>query len=198
MESRVKVQETPTSQATVDPKAPEVQRHFDVTAEAFDSIYTGHKSALRRWLDRTLRKDMFERFELTLREIRRMEAARVLDVGCGSGLFSIAMAREGVQTVVGVDFSKPMIDLAVQRAAAAGVSSKCEFIVGDFLQMGFSERFDGSIAIGVFDYLAEPGVFLKRLREVTTRKIIATFPCKWTYRAPIRKIRLGILKCPVY
>jgi len=108
------------------------------------------------------------------------------------------MAREGVQTVVGVDFSKPMIDLAVQRAAAAGVSSKCEFIVGDFLRMEFPERFDGSIAIGVFDYLAEPGVFLKRLREVTKRKIIATFPCKWTYRAPIRKIRLGILKCPVY
>ena len=91
-----------------------------------------------------------------------------------------------------------MIALARQRAAAAGVSAQCEFMVGDFRLLAFPEPFDCSMAIGVFDYLAEPGVFLEHMRRVTKRKLIATFPCRWTYRAPIRKVRLALRGCPVY
>ena len=36
------------------------------------------------------------------------------------------------------------------------------------------------------------------MREVTTGKIIATFPLKWTWRAPVRKVRLALRGCPVY
>ena len=100
--------------------------------------------------------------------------------------------------MVGVDFSQPMIDLAIKRAEAAGLASKCQFVAGDFRLLQFPERFDCAIAIGVFDYLKEPRVFLERMRKVTARKIVATFPCRWSYRVPLRKVRLGLQGCPVY
>lgn len=196
MESRMTAGHV-TSLPQVDPKAGEVQRHFEDTVGDFDAIYTGQKSPVGRWLDQTLRRDMFERFEATLQELRSLGPVSVLDVGCGNGIYAVALAHNGAR-VVGVDFSRPMIELAIKRAAAAGVTGQCKFLPGDFRLLTFPDRFDCSIAIGVFDYLADPGPFLTAMRNVSRRKIIATFPCRWTYRAPLRKVRLGLQGCPVY
>jgi SAM-dependent methyltransferase len=186
-----------TSPLATDPKAGEVQRHFQDTVADFDAIYSGQKSPVARWLDLTLRSDMFERFEATLQEVRSLGPVSVLDVGCGNGIYAITLAQSGAR-VTGVDFSEPMIALAVKRAAAAGMSGRCEFLTGDFRLLAFPDQFDCSIAIGVFDYLAEPGPFLTAMRSASRRRIIATFPCRWTYRAPLRKVRLGLQGCPVY
>lgn len=188
----------PLNTVSHDPAAGDVWRHFEAIAEEFDSIYTGRKSAIGRWLDRSLRKDMFERLDETIREIKEMGGVSVLDVGCGSGIFSVMLAKEGARAVTGVDFSRAMIELAVKRAVAAGQTSKCTFVRGDFLLLEFAERFDCSIAIGVFDYVAEPRALLERMRSVTKQKMIATFPCRWTHRAPVRKVRLAFQGCPVY
>ena len=72
---------------------------------------------------------MFERFELTLREIRRMEAARVLDVGCGSGLLSIVCARLGAEQVLGLDIDANAVALAAENAERNGAADRCRFAV---------------------------------------------------------------------
>lgn len=48
--------------------------------------------------------------------------ARVLDVGCGTGMFTLELAPHVAQ-VDGVDVSPAMVALATQRAAAAGVAN---------------------------------------------------------------------------
>ena len=52
----------------------------------------------------------------------------ILDIGCGAGEFSIALAKQGLN-VMGVDISDIAIDKAKYNAAQANV--KIEFIVGD-------------------------------------------------------------------
>ena len=39
---------------------------------------------------------------------------------------------------------------------------------------------------------------MQKLRQLCTGKAIMTFPRADTWRAPLRKIRLSILGCPVY
>jgi len=46
---------------------------------------------------------------------------RLLDVGCGTGSLAIAAARKGAE-VVGIDRTRPMLSLAREKAARAGVS----------------------------------------------------------------------------
>ena len=69
---------------------------------------------LQETLDRAL--EPFE--DLLVRAVAARKARRVLDIGCGTGSTTLAVARQiGPKgTAVGVDISEPMIALAKQRA----------------------------------------------------------------------------------
>lgn len=175
-----------------------VQQHFDLVVDEFDSIYSGAgKGAFGRFLDRIFRRDMYQRLELTLDRARPAEGRRYLDIGCGTGRFCIPLAREGGE-VVGLDFAPSMVARAREMADEAGVGDRCTFEVGDFMEYPIDSKFTVTMAIGVFDYLDNAQVFLDRMAKVTTDRWIGTFPCRMTWRAPIRKLRLGLRGCPVF
>jgi ubiquinone/menaquinone biosynthesis C-methylase UbiE len=175
-----------------------VSKYFHTQAANFDAIYSGKKNAVLRFLDAQLRKDMQRRFDLTFRECEDVSAKTVLDVGCGSGRYAIEFAKRGAAKVVGLDYAPNMIEIAKQISAQYSVADKCEFHCTEFLSYRNSSLFDITLAIGVFDYVKDPSAILKRMSRVTRERVIATFPVRWTCRTPVRKIRLGLQKCPVY
>lgn len=63
----------------------------------------------------------------------------VLDVGCGTGATSLALARAGAK-VTGLDISKPMLDLARSRAIQAGLD--ISFIEADASAYAFQPEYD--------------------------------------------------------
>ncbi|AYZ61876.1 class I SAM-dependent methyltransferase [Burkholderia multivorans] len=81
----------------------------------------------RAWVDMQAVLDrMFEPFEELLVEAAASTQARqVLDVGCGTGALTVAIARRlGAQGhCTGVDVSAPMLDAARARAERAGVGA---------------------------------------------------------------------------
>jgi SAM-dependent methyltransferase len=98
-----------------------------------------NESEWRRWNDDRWTAAWPERERLTntvtphlLRAMALQPGERVLDIGCGGGGLAIAGAEavgpDGI--VVGADLSTSLLDLATQRAAAAGTSN-VSFVVVD-------------------------------------------------------------------
>ena len=63
----------------------------------------------------------------------------VLELGCGSGRVSVALAKAGFQ-VTGIDESAAMLALAREHAAEAGVSQRVRFEQGDVRRLMSAER----------------------------------------------------------
>jgi 2-polyprenyl-3-methyl-5-hydroxy-6-metoxy-1,4-benzoquinol methylase len=176
----------------------ELARYWNDVAREFDAIYTGDKGPLRRALDRWLRKDMYQRFAWVLERSAGIQGRTACDIGCGSGRFATALAKQGAIRVVGVDIAPQMLELARGLATQQGVEQACEFVHGDVLDWQTSEQFDLVIAIGLWDYIADPLPRLRVIRRLSRGRFLSSWPRLWTWRTPIRQVRLGLKGCPVY
>lgn len=175
----------------------DVQRYFREQAAQFDSIYEG-KGALGRWFDRTFRASIFVRYALTFEHAGDVAGKRVLDIGCGPGRYAVEFAVRGAAEVVGIDLSPEMLALAEHDAARHNVADRCHFVAGDFGSYNPPHRFDIVIAMGVYDYFAEPEPWVRRMTAASCGQWMASFP-KWdSIRAPLRRWRYKLRHCPVY
>jgi len=177
----------------------QAQRAFwNSEADAFQRIYTHRKSRFANALDQIFRKDMYERYTFTIEHCEPIRDRKFLDVGCGNGMYSLELATKGAAKVVGIDISEVMIGVCRQSSEQKGLSDRCTFLQTDLLDYKPESMFDVSFGIGLFDYISDPLPVLKRMREVSTDKAIMAFPRLWTWRAPVRKVRLARKGCDVY
>ena len=175
-----------------------VKHYFDKIPDEWDRLYS---DKIRFWgnLNRYLRKGLFERYELTFKHCGEIAGARVLDIGCGTGQYSIEFARRGAAQVVGIDFAPSMIAFAQESAQKNQVSEYCDFICADFLSHNFQERFDIVVALGFFDYIQDPQSYFKKISSLTKRRFLASFLKDSLIWGTQKKIRYHwIKKCPIY
>ncbi len=176
-----------------------VKEYFNGCAERFDGYYTEKKrSFYQEIIHKKLRQPgLVKRFETTINILGNVEGKRILDVGCGSGIYSIFLASKGA-IMTGIDFSKEMINLAEKNAANENVL--VDFMVCDFLEFTSLIKFDTVMLIGVFDYVP-PNLQLTILQKawsLTDNIVVTTFPRKYAYQSLLRKIWLKKNHCPVY
>ncbi|MBI3652054.1 MAG: class I SAM-dependent methyltransferase [Acidobacteria bacterium] len=174
------------------------RNYWNREVQDFHSIYSHQKSKFATFLDRVFRKDMYERFVFTMEKSWPIQYRNFLDVGCGSGVYSLEYARKGAASVTGLDIAENMLEICRNSAQREGLADRCTFIHSDLLAYDAEKTFDVSIGIGLFDYISEPLPVLKKMRQVTSDKAIMSFPRLWTWRAPIRKVRLALRDCPVF
>ena len=175
-----------------------VRSYFDGAANSFDSIYRPDKSLAQKLVDGLFHGVVHRRYELTFELCGEdLTGKRALDIGCGSGRYSIELARRGAE-VVGLDFAPAMVELARELAEEAGVAERCHFEQCDFLSWSEPHQFDICLGIGFFDYIKDPGAFLERIYRLGAPQTVFSFPIRWTLRTPTRWLRLNMNNCPVY
>lgn len=104
------------------------------------------RSALQSWLA-----------EEALPVIGFEGAERVLDVGCGDGHITAAIAAHVPRgSVLGVDASPAMIEFA-RRHAAAPAGGSLAFAVGDARRLGFRAEFDLVVSFNALHWVQEQG-----------------------------------------
>lgn len=175
----------------------QIAQFWNDIAHDFDAIYTGKKNPIARGMDRWLRRDIYQRFEWVMKEAGDVRGMKICDVGCGSGRFVASLAKRGAH-VTGIDFAPEMLKIGAQLAEQEKVADRCKFVLTDVLDWKTAEKFDLVIAIGFWDYVADPLPRLRVIRELTTTTFLSAWPRAATLRASIRSVRLKMAGCPVY
>jgi len=181
----------------LDERSQKVQSYFHRSAEKFDRLY--HQTGFFSYcLNRLFRKALYQRAESALLEILQCGAKSVLDVGSGSGVNAVLFAQNGVQNVLGVDNAQGMVDLA-KRKCPPELASHVSYVQADFLTWEPPEaKFDCVVALGVFDYLDLPDIFLKKMVSCAQQKVLFSVPGKGGFRAFQRSLRYRYKNCPLF
>lgn len=131
-------------------KTGQVRQMFNSIAPAYDFM----NRAMTFGIDRIWRK-------IAVRLVESLHPGSILDVATGTGdlaiqLYNTIHPQEGI---IGIDLSKGMLDVAVEKVAQAGLGEKIRFEEGDCLKMRFDDNtFDAvTVAYGVrnFEHLQQ-------------------------------------------
>lgn len=110
---------------------------------------------------------------------------RALDVGCGCGATTLALARavgpSGAAT--GIDISRPMLEVARRRAREAGAD--IDFIEADASEYGFKPDFDLVFSRFGVMFFADPAAAFANLRRALKPGGRLRFVC---WRAPAENL----------
>jgi len=111
--------------------------------------------------DRGMRLLALGRLERVYRDIAALLAerpgGRVLDLGCGTGMLAVLLARRGL-CVTGVDVSPPMLSLAARRVHENGLEERVtlrELGVAELYTVFPDASFDAGVSTLVFSELSD-------------------------------------------
>ena len=182
----------------------DVKDYFEQIARRFDSYYQEEVETgglVGKIAHNVFRKPaMACRFRETFVFLGDLKGKEILDAGCGSGIYSIVIARREGRPI-GVDVSQGMIELARKNAREAGVEDSCRFQLGDILEFDPGDSLPTTcLAIGFFDYIQpeKQAQVLAKLLSLVESDVIATFPKKWVPATFFRKVWFLKKKLDVY
>ena len=117
-----------------------------------------------RYIDRSEKKAALE-------ALSPVDGRRILEVACGTGRFTTALAARGAD-IVGVDISEAMLEQGRVKARAAGVEESVEFMQADAGGLPFpDDHFDSVFAMRFFHLAPDPEGFMSELRRVASEQV---------------------------
>ena len=169
-----------------------VRDHFREKASSFDALYDEEHP-----LQRAVRPGLLKRREFAIDVVREYKEPRVLDIGGGSSRVGELALEAGAGEYIDVDLAHEMLDLARERLARFG--DRAKFVQGDFLTAPLEGKFDVVLALGFFEYQSDAHIFVRRMAELVSGSVVASFP-RWNWvKGPVRKLRYEVIgNCPIY
>jgi len=110
----------------------------------------------------------------------------VLDVGCGTGRFSLLLKKRGCK-VLGLDFSEEMLKFSKERGLT-------NVVQGDALHLPFAQNtFKIVVSVFVLEFLKDPEQAFKEMIRVTCKggKVVVGVLNKWSLWGLRTKLGIG-------
>ncbi len=140
-----------------DQRAPRVREMFSRLAKRYDLVNDVAGFGMhRKWKREAVR--------LAIDGIPR-RPARVLDLCCGTGDMSFLAEELGASSVVGADFTLPMLSIAARRRAREE-RRRPGFVAADALHLPFRDGAFDAVTVGYgLRNVADPGKALREMRR---------------------------------
>jgi SAM-dependent methyltransferase len=91
---------------------------------------------------------------------------RILDAGCGVGVFTMELAKQHPEAqVLGVDMEPALVERASDIAKRAGLSN-CHFAVEDVTRLPYREEFDLVVSVDNLEHVEADVAAMENLRTV--------------------------------
>jgi ubiquinone/menaquinone biosynthesis C-methylase UbiE len=117
---------------------------FNAVAGSYDNWYESKTGGFADMVETKLALEMFAPYK----------GMKVLDVGCGTGNFSIKLARLECE-VTGIDVSGEMIGIAREKTLKS--KPDIDFLCMDVHKTGFDDGyFDGAFSMAAFEFIERP------------------------------------------
>ncbi len=127
---------------------------FDFKAESYDDWYN---TAIGKFAD-----DVETSCAVSM--LGNVTSGSILDVGCGTGNFSIKLAQMGFD-VTGIDLSEKMLDKAKKKTKNLRLNIK--FIKGDTHSLSFEDNaFDAVVSMAAFEFIEDASRVLHEMFRV--------------------------------
>jgi SAM-dependent methyltransferase len=120
----------------------------------FDEVFDAEEY-LYFYADTLREEDTPKQVDWIERELGLAPGARIVDLGCGHGRHSNALARRGYQ-VLGVDLVMGFLDVARAEARSEGLT--VDYALGDVRGLGVVESFEAAVSLfDAFGFLDDAG-----------------------------------------
>jgi len=144
----------------VDPQT-SVNNHFQAAATDWEHIYQAATVRGRIYQDR---------METTLRWIEELglpATAHLLEIGCGAGFATVALARRGYR-IDALDSVPAMINLTSKRLVESGAAERVRIVQADVRHLPMPDNsLDLVFALGVLPWLDDPVAAIREMARVT-------------------------------
>lgn len=100
-----------------------------------------------------------------IRERMPLRGLRVLDLGCGGGLLSEALAAEGAQ-VVGIDLAAEVLEVARMHLIESGRAVDYRQISGEALAAAEPESFDAVVCMEMLEHVPDPAAVMAAIARL--------------------------------
>ena len=148
------------SDAPVAAQEARVAAYFNAGASYWDDVYQQQSVLSSRYQER------FNRVLQMVDKCSLPPGSHILDVGCGAGVYSVALARRGY-FVEAVDGAPAMLERTRHHAAEAQVGERVRTTMGSIYHLPFhDEAFPMVVAVGVIPWLASPQEAIVELARV--------------------------------
>lgn len=88
---------------------------------------------------------------------------RYLDMGCGTGELTVALAGAGLRCVTGIDVMRRHIERARDCARLAGVQDRIELVCADLYRWAPEKRYDVLLSFDALEHVRDPEGLLHRM-----------------------------------
>ncbi|MGD0517732.1 MAG: class I SAM-dependent methyltransferase [Thermoguttaceae bacterium] len=109
---------------------------------------------------------------------------RYLDMGCGTGEMTIALAKLGCKNVTGVDIVPRNIAACEFHSKQFGLGNRIQFICRDLNNWIPPEKFDVLLSFDAFEHIDNPASFLRKMADFVSPRGVAVLSFGPLFHSP--------------